>query len=688
MTAPRSDGAALAAAARSASPHAVHRTRSRERRIVAALCALWLAHLLVYAWVVPPWQHYDEPTHFEYAALIRELGRVPTFDERLPALRRAIGASMIETGFFQRRDIPLRAINLDAPDLSLGVNERGAPPAYYTLVALATLPLRAWPITAQLYAGRLVSVALALGTFAAAYALLRQATGDWRLRCAVLAGLALQPALADNMSALSGDSLAALAATLLLLAAVWFVRQPSPMRLLALAAVALATTQVKRTLLLLTLLLPLALFLSLPAIWRRRTVLAAVAVTASALMALLLAPWPLASWSVEGVGGYISTDPLHRAAPLASAAPLAGSGAFALGAASGAARELRQTLPRIPLEGVLSQTVTLAAWMRAEQPGVMAFTPALQLDGQVISRSVMLDTRWRLERFSATVPTQTRYLAVFLQAPPQGAAVLYDSLSLVRGDDAPPPPHDEPDSSFEPGLIAPGPARNLLRNSGAERAVPPVPAGLRVLTGGLLNEGFADALASATNPRWIAAVYPRQMLLLFVGSWGIFGWGEVLVPLAWLGPLGLLVFASLVGSLLRARRYRRLDRRQQTAGGQASIAAVARSQRSRAERAVGGLRSRSRVWLLCWGAVLLGWGAAMLRVHSQPFPGVMFWSFGRYTFVAAVPGMLVLIAGLYWLFPRRLRGQGLLGVLIFLLIYALAALFGTVLPAYATMPRT
>ena len=96
----------------------------------------------------------------------------------------------------------------------------------------------------------------------------------------------------------------------------------------------------------------------------------------------------------------------------------------------------------------------------------------------------------------------------------------------------------------------------------------------------------------------------------------------------------------------------------------------------------------TRAWWLCWGAVLLGWGAAMLRVHSQPFPGVMFWSFGRYTFVAAVPGMLVLIAGLYWLFTRRLRGQGVLGVLAFLLIYALAALFGTVMPAYAAMLRS
>jgi hypothetical protein len=65
----------------------------------------------------------------------------------------------------------------------------------------------------------------------------------------------------------------------------------------------------------------------------------------------------------------------------------------------------------------------------------------------------------------------------------------------------------------------------------------------------------------------------------------------------------------------------------------------------------------------------------------------MFWSFGRYTFVAAAPGMLVLIAGLYWLFPRRLRGQGVLGVLAFMLIYALAALLGSVIPTYATMPR-
>ena len=72
-----------------------------DRVIVGMLLAVWLAHLFAYVWLVPPWQHYDEPTHFEYAALIRELGRRPLIDEQIPSLRRAIAASMIEARLLQ-----------------------------------------------------------------------------------------------------------------------------------------------------------------------------------------------------------------------------------------------------------------------------------------------------------------------------------------------------------------------------------------------------------------------------------------------------------------------------------------------------------------------------------------------------------------------------------------------------------
>src|SRR6478672_3398082 len=86
-----------------------------DRLIVGILLAVWLAHLVAYVWLVPAWQHYDEPTHFEYAALIRELGRLPLTDEQIPTLRRAIAASMIEVGFYSNRAAPLTPPNLDSP---------------------------------------------------------------------------------------------------------------------------------------------------------------------------------------------------------------------------------------------------------------------------------------------------------------------------------------------------------------------------------------------------------------------------------------------------------------------------------------------------------------------------------------------------------------------------------------------
>jgi hypothetical protein len=90
----------------------------------------------------------------------------------------------------------------------------------------------------------------------------------------------------------------------------------------------------------------------------------------------------------------------------------------------------------------------------------------------------------------------------------------------------------------------------------------------------------------------------------------------------------------------------------------------------------------AKVWWLCLLAVALGWGAALLRVHSQPFPGEMFWSFGRYAFVAILPSLLVFCAGLREMMPASLRTQGLVGIIGFLLIYAAGALLA-LLGAYS-----
>ena len=46
-------------------------------RLLLALLVLALLRGLVYLALLPPWQHYDEPTHFEYVQLIAERKKLP-----------------------------------------------------------------------------------------------------------------------------------------------------------------------------------------------------------------------------------------------------------------------------------------------------------------------------------------------------------------------------------------------------------------------------------------------------------------------------------------------------------------------------------------------------------------------------------------------------------------------------------
>jgi hypothetical protein len=629
-----------------------------DRLIVGVLLVVWLAHLFAYVWLVPPWQHYDEPTHFEYAALIRELGHLPLTDEQIPALRRAIARSMIESGFYSNRAVPLTPPDLDSPTLTIGINERGHPPLYYVLVALVTAPLREASITTQLYAARLFSVVLAALLFGASYLTLRLLTGDDRIiRYATLAILALHPAFADIMSSVNSDVLANLVAVLLLLAGCWLLRRPSVWRMLAGLPLLFLAVSVKRVLLFYALILPLAWFLALPNRLKRWVVLAASVGVLGVCAWLLFQPWRLAEWSVTPptAYGYSSARLIQRAQQpenIRELIPYAGAVTFALETRSGEPPQtLSQRLYSTQLQAVAGKRLTLAAWMRADRPTLGASQPLVLIDGVVLSHSLQLDTSWQRVIQMVDVPKHAHVLEVRLSAPAQPGIIWYDALALVEGGINELPGRDDPDASFEAALLDESAPPNLLRNAGAEVQIPPLPNALGFLAGGLLNQ---RTLGKLFDRAWISAVYPRQALLLFQGFWGLFGWGERSVSPGWFMPLGLLVLASLLGlAWLTWHDY----------------------WPQRHTRA-------AKIWWLCLLAVALGWGAALLRVHSQPFPGEMFWSFGRYAFVAILPSLLVFSAGLRALMPTRLRVQGLVGIIGFLMIYAISALLA-LLHAYA-----
>jgi hypothetical protein len=620
-----------------------------ERLVVGVLLAVWLAHLFAYVWLVPPWQHYDEPTHFEYAALIRELGRLPLIDEQIPTLRRAIARSMIESGFYSKRSPPLTPPDLDSPTLSIGINERNHPPLYYALVALATAPVRAASINTQLYAARLFSVVLAGLLFVASNLTLRILAGDDRIvRYATLAILALHPAFADIMSSVNSDVLANLVAVLLLLASSWFLQRPNVWRLLAGLPMLFLAVSVKRVLLFYALILPLAWFLALPSRLKRWVVLVASVGVLGIAAWLVFQPWQLAAWSATPpeISGYSSTRLIQRSQQpehMREVMPYAGAVAFALETRSGdPPPTLSQHLYSPQLQAVVGKRLTLVAWMRADRRMPLAVQPLVLVDGIVLSHTLQLDTSWQRVTQTVNVPAQAQVVEVRLAGPVQPGIIWYDALALVEGNSQLPSP-DEPDASFEAGLLDEGAPLNLLRNASAEVHMPVLPNSLHVLAGGLFDE---RTLGKLFDRAWIAAVYPMQALLLFQGFWGLFGWGERSVSPGWFAPLGLLVLASLLG--LAWRTWRDYWPQRHTTAAQ--------------------------LWWLCLLAVGLGWGAALLRVHSQPFPGTMFWSFGRYAFVAILPSLLVFSAGLQALMPPRLRSQGLAGIIGFLMLYAASAL--------------
>jgi hypothetical protein len=140
---------------------------------------LALAHGLAYAFVVPPWQAPDEPTLFEYAALVARLGRMPSINDSDSALERQIVDSLVRQRFLDYLTghppaRPPRSLD-DVREAFFLPRQVGTDPPLYFLIA--SLPIRALasePIETQLLALRLLGVLTLVGSTFCAYAAARE----------------------------------------------------------------------------------------------------------------------------------------------------------------------------------------------------------------------------------------------------------------------------------------------------------------------------------------------------------------------------------------------------------------------------------------------------------------------------------------------------------------------------------
>ena len=84
----------------------------KERNILILILLLALINGLLYIFIMPPWQHYDEPNHFEYVWLLADRGKRPESSDYDSEMRQAVVKSMAEHGFFRGMAI--------GPDFNIG----------------------------------------------------------------------------------------------------------------------------------------------------------------------------------------------------------------------------------------------------------------------------------------------------------------------------------------------------------------------------------------------------------------------------------------------------------------------------------------------------------------------------------------------------------------------------------------
>jgi hypothetical protein len=582
-----------------------------------------LLHGLVYVVFVPPWQHYEEPAHFEFSWMILTRRAIPGYGAYDNAIRRELAISMADHGFF--RDLGFIP-NLYAPasePIWIGLGQADTAPLFHIAMTVPLALFADADVTTRLYAVRLAALGLYLLLLWVAYLLVRELTpAGHPLRWSVPAGLALLPALTDIMTAFNDDAGAITVFSLFLLAAVRLIRRgPSFWRIVAVLALAGLCAVTKTTVLIALPLALSAILLGLATARRRWLPLAASLLAVAAALGFASAvTWgdALAWYRVSNQGQ--STRVEQPDAPW-------GAHVLRLIAQPGQPPvELKQFLLAKDAEALGGQQATVGAWMWASTPGP-AFLPRVGAHPPV---TVTVGASPAFFSGVVTIPTDTQRLAVSLLASPAAGqagarTIYYDGLVLTEG--AIPAGHTPTldDTGAASGIWAGQAFTNRIRNASAERAAPWV----RPWAESLFQRA-AGAYLSPSALVGAVADYDRNGPLygltasrLLESFWARFGWAQITLepPWYWLA-LAFTALGVAAGLFRLARAWRR-----QSGPWKVTLA-----------------------WLAL--AMLVSWGTVYLRGLFTVIDDRMVLPVARYAYPVIIPTMLLLMAGWQHLFGR------------------------------------
>ena len=592
------------------------------RALRILLFCLALTHGLLYVSLVPPWGHYDEPTHLEYAWLIADRLSLPQIGDYDQAVRREVAASMVEHGFFRGTELRTNLLAQDTP-IWIGISEINHPPLYYLLLALPLRLIRHTDIVVQLYVARLVSLVLYLVSIWIAYRLTGELIAPGHpVRWAVPWTMALLPAYVDLMTAVNNDVGAVVLFSLFLWGAVrTIVRGASLLHLLWIAGAAALCAWTKNTVALAVILAPVVLVLAwFRPSWKRWSSIGLPA--AGLLAAVALCGWGDAAFWLRSTTQQSPTSQDVARVPV-------GDRAIAVEIpAGGEMPYLTQILPAEDVESLRGMTVTLGAWVWATQ-SMEIRAPILQGASQGTAGVVGVGERPVYHAVTATVSASADSIQVILRpslarAQDEGTTVYYDGIALADGiRDGPPSFRDVQGRA---GIWDGRPFVNRVRNGSAEATWPKIRAWADRALLKVARRHPSQFLGSILDWERTSWVYGRTANELLQSFWARFGWNQLGLSGVWLWILPALTILGTAGAVAAGRQAWR--------SGQA------------------------RPWAHAVGllgiAGLLVWGNAFLRPH--PLLGNPFIPVARYAYPAIIPSLLALAGGWWALTPKRFRG--------------------------------
>lgn len=586
----------------------------RDRVILILVLVSSLINGLLFVALVPPWEHYDEPTQFEYAWLVANRSYRPEPGDYDQKMRREVAASMVENKFFNHLNFRPNLLSSTDP-VWIGISQTSDPPLYYYLAAIPLRLLRFTDIVIQLYAARLVSLLLFLITILLAWGIIREITPKYHpLHWMVPLTLALLPGFVDSMTAVNNDVGAVALFSLFLWSNILLLRRGvNIFRILVVVITAGLSILTKNTI---YIVVPLGLLIIFLAFFKGKKQWLSWAILGAGILAIIIT-----SFSLDNAAGWLYIYPTEIPTQSRGISPVTGDHAIQIKISPTLIPpELFQWIRPDKATFVRGYSVTLGAWIWAEEP-VDIVAPKLSSSDANTSNPPVFSVTTKPQFYAYTIPVPKNVYRLWISLAPEiygsnrVVKIFYDDLVLVRGkrplDQAP----KFDDSTGQTGIWGAKHFTNLVQNASGENIWPRLKTRIDQLGLALFPGHPSLILGSLMDLPAIGWYYQNTAVNLFQTFWAKFGWGNV--PLIFNKTYYLLFLVTLIGIIgfiwMICTKWRELDKR---------------------------ILFLFAFALCCiWGFTLVR-GTDTMRIH-------LFFPASRYAFPAVIPTVLLLCLG--WL---------------------------------------